>query len=145
LCSLGVTGKDHAKLVYNDTAILPTMAIADDVLVGIKSVEDLQALEIPPGEDELRLIYAEGAEDKVILRKCIKVEGVTDVLMPQSAFLAIYQNGLKMAGYFYRISIHRIRRYLGKRIDGKILLLKARSLVVRPLLQWPVGRSRTVY
>ena len=29
-------GKDHAKLVYNDAAILLTMPTADDVLVGIK-------------------------------------------------------------------------------------------------------------
>jgi hypothetical protein len=120
------------------------MAIVDDVLAGIKSAEDLQALEISLGEDELRLICAKGAEDKVILRKCIKVEGVAGVLMPQSAFLAIYRNGLKMAGYFYGISFHRTRRYLGKRTDDKILLLKGRSLVVGPLLQWPVGRSRAV-
>ena len=44
--------------------------VADNVLVGVKSVDELQALEIPPGEDELRLVYTEGAEDKFILRKC---------------------------------------------------------------------------
>ena len=63
MCSFGAAGKDHAKLVYDDATILLTMAIADDVLVGIQSVKDLQALETPPGEDELRLIYTEGAED----------------------------------------------------------------------------------
>jgi hypothetical protein len=96
------------------------MAIADNVLVGIKSVKDLQALEIPPGDDELRLVYAEDAEDKVVIRKCTKAEGVTDTPMPKSAFLAIYQNGLKNAGYFCGTSIHRRRRYLGKKVDGKI-------------------------
>jgi hypothetical protein len=120
------------------------MAIADNVLVGIKLVKDLQALKIPPGEDELRLIYAEGTEDKVILRKCTKAEGVTDAPMPKSAFLAIYQNSLKNAGYFCGTSIHSIRRGLGKKVDGKIPFLKARSPVVGPLLQWPVGRSRAV-
>jgi hypothetical protein len=30
-------GKEHAKLVYNDAAILLAMAIADKVLVGIRS------------------------------------------------------------------------------------------------------------
>jgi hypothetical protein len=40
------------------------MAIADNVLVGIRSEADLQELEIPPGEDELSLIYATGAEKK---------------------------------------------------------------------------------
>jgi hypothetical protein len=66
------------------------MAIADNVLVGIKSVKDLQALEIPPGEDEFRVVYAEGMEDKFILRKCTKAVGVTDAPMPKSAFLKIY-------------------------------------------------------
>jgi hypothetical protein len=87
------------------------MAIADNVLVGIKLVKDLQTLEIPPGDDELRFIYAEGAEDKVILRKCTKAEGVTDAPMPKSAFLGIYLNGLRNAGYFCGTSFHRIRRY----------------------------------
>jgi hypothetical protein len=32
-------------------------------------MEDPQMQEIPPGEDELRLGYANGAEDKAILRK----------------------------------------------------------------------------
>jgi hypothetical protein len=41
------------------------MVIADNVLVGVELVEDLQALEVSPGEDELRLVYIEGAEDKV--------------------------------------------------------------------------------
>jgi hypothetical protein len=29
--------------------------------------------------------------------KCAKAEGVTDILMPKSAFLAIYEKGLKKA------------------------------------------------
>ena len=60
------------ELVYNDASILLTTAIADNDLVAVKSVKE--ALEIPPGEDELCLIYAEGAEGKVILRKCIKAD-----------------------------------------------------------------------
>jgi hypothetical protein len=47
----------------------PTLAFGDNVLLGIKSMEDLQALEIPSGESELRLVYAESAEHKVIFRK----------------------------------------------------------------------------
>ena len=56
-----------------------------------------------------------------ILRKCIKAEGITDELMPKSAFLAIYQNSLKNVGYFYGTSIHSIWRGLGKKVDGKSL------------------------
>ena len=71
------------------------MTIADNVLVGIRSVADLQKLEIPAGQDELPLIYAEGAEEKFILRKCSKAGGVTDEPMPKSAFVKIHKSGDK--------------------------------------------------
>jgi hypothetical protein len=64
MCSFGTAGSEHAKLVYDNAKILFVMALADDVLVGIRSVADLQELEILPGEDELPLIYAEGAKKK---------------------------------------------------------------------------------
>jgi hypothetical protein len=51
LCGFGAARKGHTKLVYNDAAILLTMAIADNVLVAVKSVKE--ALAIPLGEDEL--------------------------------------------------------------------------------------------
>lgn len=62
LCSFGAAGKGNTKLVYNDATILLTMAIADNVLVAVKAVKE--ALEIPLGEDEPRLVYVEGAEGK---------------------------------------------------------------------------------
>ena len=40
------------------------MAIADNVLVGIRSEADLQELEILPGEDELPLLYVTSAGKK---------------------------------------------------------------------------------
>jgi hypothetical protein len=120
LCSFGAAGSEHAKLVYDDAKILLAMAIADDVLVGIRSVEDLQEQEIPAGEDEVPLLYVKGAEEKFILRKCSKAGGVTDDLMPKSAFLNIHKNGLINAGYPCGPSVHAIRRSLGKKVDGKI-------------------------
>ena len=86
------------------------MAIADNVLVGIKSEADLQELEILQGENELPLLYAPGAEEKVILRKCSKAGGVTDEPMPKSAFLNIHRNGLTNTGYPCGPSVHAIRR-----------------------------------
>jgi hypothetical protein len=52
------------------------MVIADNVPVGIRSEADLQELEILLGENELPLLYATGAEEKVILRKCSKAGAV---------------------------------------------------------------------
>ena len=111
------------------------MAIADNVLVGIKSEADLQELEILQGENELPLLYAPGAAEKVILRKCSKAGGVTDEPMPKSAFLNIHRNSLTNTGYPCRPSVHGIRRGLGKKVDGKITSPEAPSLVIRPPLQ----------
>jgi hypothetical protein len=41
LCSFGAAGNEQATLFHNDPAILLTLALADNVLVGIMSVEDL--------------------------------------------------------------------------------------------------------
>jgi hypothetical protein len=106
-------------------------AIADNVLVGIKSETDLQELEILRGENEFPLLYAPGAEEKVILRKCSKAGGVTEP-MPKSAFLNIHRNGLTNTG---GPSVHGIRRGLGEKVDGKITSPEAPSLVIRPPLQ----------
>jgi hypothetical protein len=71
LCSFGASGSEHAKLVYDDATILLAMAIADNVLVGIRPETDLQELENPPGENKFPLLYTTGAgKKKFILRKC---------------------------------------------------------------------------
>ena len=110
------------------------MAIADNVLVGIRSEADLQELEILPDENEFPLFYVPGAEKKVILRKCSKAGGVTDERMPKSAFLNIYKNGLINTGYPCGPSVHSIRRGLDKKVDSKIASPEAPSLVIRPPL-----------
>jgi hypothetical protein len=96
------------------------IAIADNVPVGIRSEADLQELEILPDENELPLLYAPGAEKKVILRKCSKAGGVTDEPMPKSAFVKIYKNALINASYPYGPSVHVIRRGPNKKVNGKI-------------------------
>ena len=48
------------------------MAVTDSALFGIESPDDLQKLEIPPGEEELILSFKESALDRPILRKCTK-------------------------------------------------------------------------
>jgi hypothetical protein len=46
--ALALQEKEHTKLVYNDAAIL-ILAFADNILISIKSMEDLQVREIPSG------------------------------------------------------------------------------------------------
>ena len=55
LYSFGAAAKEHPKLLYNSTAYFLAMAIADNALFGIESVNVLQTLEIPPGDEELIL------------------------------------------------------------------------------------------
>src|SRR5947209_19109206 len=57
----------------------------------------------------------------------------TEEPMPKSSFLAIFQ------GYFCRASIHAIRLYLGKQVDGEILSLNVRSCIFVPLLHDRLG------
>ena len=87
------------------------------------------------------LLYATGAEKKAILRKHSKAGGVLDEPMPKSAFLNIHKIGLTNSGYPCGPSVHGIRRCLGKKVDGKIASPEAPSLVIRPSLQWLVGRA----
>jgi hypothetical protein len=95
------------------------MAVADNALFGIESLDDLQTLEIPTGEDELILSFKKSALSRPILRKCTKEKGIIEEIMPKSAFLRIFRAMMQKAGYFCGTSIHAVRRYLGKKIDGQ--------------------------
>ncbi|KAI9767321.1 MAG: hypothetical protein M1840_005730 [Geoglossum simile] len=53
--SFGAAGREHVKLLYNDSTLLLAMAIADEALFGFNSMEDLWRQEIPQGEDEVSL------------------------------------------------------------------------------------------
>ena len=68
LHSYGTAAKEHPKLLYNSTAFFLVMAIADNALFGIESLKDLQAFEIPVGEEELILTFKESALERPILR-----------------------------------------------------------------------------
>ena len=115
----GVTDKEHEKFVYNDAAFLLAMVVADGALFGYKTLNDVCRQEIPAGENELILRYKEFALKQPILRKCTKANGVTKEPMPKSAFTNIFGSTLRNLGYFCAISIHVIRRQLGKKIDER--------------------------
>ena len=67
------------------------MAIADNALFHIKSLDDLQALEIPAGEDELILSFEESALNRPILRTCTKEKGIIEEIMLKRAFLIVFR------------------------------------------------------
>jgi hypothetical protein len=119
LRSYGTAAKEHPKLLYNSTAYFIAMAIADNALFGIESLEDLQAFEIPTGEEGLILSFKESALERPILRQCTKEKGTTEKKMSEDAFLRIFRAVKQKEGYFDGASIHAVRRGLGKKIDGK--------------------------
>src|SRR5436190_17624913 len=95
------------------------MAIADKALFGFNSMDDLWQQEIPRGEDEVILQWNESAKNLPILRNVTMKDGVTKDPMSKWTFRRIHRFTMRNAGYFCGISIHQIRRYLGKKIDGE--------------------------
>jgi hypothetical protein len=95
------------------------MAIADKALYGIESLEDLLKIEIPAGQDELELFFKDSILNLPILRRYTKEKGTIEEIIPKSAFLRIFRAMIRKTGYFYGTSIHAVRRYVGKKIDGK--------------------------
>jgi len=91
LRSYGTAAKEHPKLLYNSTVYFIAMAVADNALFAIESVEDLQAFEIPTGEEELILSFKASALKRPILRQCIKKKGTAEVKMSEDAFLRIFR------------------------------------------------------
>jgi hypothetical protein len=83
------------------------------------TLDDVRQQTIPSGKDEIILRFKDEMLDHPILRKCTKAGGVTDAPMPKSAFLAIFKSTLINAGYPWNLSIHAIRRMLGKGADSK--------------------------
>lgn len=72
LSSFGAAAKEHKKLFYNDAGFLLAMAIADDAVFGYESLEDVQAQELPSGQDELVLRFKDSALERPIFRKVHK-------------------------------------------------------------------------
>ena len=109
--------------MFNDAALLLTLAIADKALVGIDTFEDLFDQQTGEGEDFKMLLVRDDAMELPILCSCTEACRVTRAKWPRSSFLQIFKQTLVNAGYFSSASIHQIRRNLGKKLDGGHLFL----------------------
>ena len=83
------------------------MAFAANALFGFDSLDDLWQQEIPLGDNELILRWNDSALD------------VPVVTLSKDKFRRILRDTLQNEGYICSTSIHQIRRYLGKKVDGK--------------------------
>jgi hypothetical protein len=63
-------------------------------------------------------------------------------IMPKDAFLRTFRAMSKKAGYFCGASIHAVRRFSGKKVDGKPLPLKLLSSICSFLCKTGSIRAR---
>ena len=82
-------------------------------------MEDLDDQQIPEGENELILRWNDSALDLPIVRNATMGRGITNEPLPKAAFERIFKKVLEQSGYFGYAIVHAIRRYLGKKVDGK--------------------------
>lgn len=105
------------------------MAITDGAIHGVKSLEQLRALQIPEGQQTLMLNWDPSALGLPLLRNATIKEGVTIAPWPKPAFDKIFKAVSQKAGYIENPTVHSIRRAVGKQIDGLFS-----ALLIRPLL-----------
>ncbi|OBR02097.1 hypothetical protein CH63R_14398 [Colletotrichum higginsianum IMI 349063] len=111
--TFGSSARDHDVLLLS-------LAFADDTMFGFDSLESLYELEIPEGDNEIILHWNEDVLDLPIVRGIARDGTVTSKQLTESSFHQSFNKALKLAGYVgVSPSIHQIRCYLGKQVDGR--------------------------
>ena len=85
-------------------------------------LENYLNLRIPPGEEYFELPLNPSILHLPVLRSIVDGNVSTEPLR-QGVFEKIFKQVQQKAGFFQTATIHAIRRYLGKTIDGKSLFL----------------------
>ncbi|KAF7504465.1 hypothetical protein GJ744_002202 [Endocarpon pusillum] len=109
--------KGHDQFIYDDDSCLLAMAMAGNALAGFNTLADLQEQKIPPKKDHVEIKFRQEVLDKPILRKCTMAGGVTEELMTRAAFSEILQATSVAAAFASNVTVHVIRRGLGKKVD----------------------------
>lgn len=100
--------------------MLLDLAIFQQVLEGIDTLQDLFEQKIDAKEKFRNLLIKDRAKEAFVLRKVDPVTGkMTDGPMPKSAFLHMFQRTFLMSGSVASPLIHAIRRGLGKCVGGE--------------------------
>jgi hypothetical protein len=114
----GASTSQHAKLIFDDTQYLLALAFADRAFYGINSPEEFWQLQITEGEEALILRWEDSVKDLPILRNATLENGVSKEPLPKRTFERIVRSVMRASGYFGSATVHAIRRYLGKQLNG---------------------------
>lgn len=95
-----------------------SLAVADNAIWGIDSLDDFWQLQIPDREDELLLRWQDSVFTLPILRNATMQQGVTEEPLLKRTFDRIVKSVLNLSGYFGNATVHAIRRYLAKKVQG---------------------------
>ena len=117
----GSSTTEHPDLSRDDMQYLLALAIADGALLHIKSVQELWQFQIPEGSDELPLLWADNKKNLPVLRKANMTHGVTEEALTAAKFDAVLKSVWHQAGYFKDVTVHCIRRALGKAVNDTYL------------------------
>ena len=95
------------------------MAFADKALFGYDCYSDLLEQEIPEGRESVQLRWTDETAELPILRH-IEADGtVTTEPMKRQTFERIFNAAVANEGYATPGGIHKVRRTLGKKLDGE--------------------------
>ena len=115
----GASTSQLGTLLYDDTQYLLALALADNAIWGIETFDDLWQLQIPDGDDELPLRWNDSVRALPILRNATMQRGITEEPLPKRTFDRTLKSVLELSGYFGNATVHAIRRFLGKKVNGK--------------------------
>jgi hypothetical protein len=106
-------------LIFDDTQYLLALAFADKAFYKIDSPEKFWQLQIPEGEEALILRWKDSVKGLPILRNATLEKGVSEEPLPKATFERIVRSVMRISGYFGFVTVHAIRRYVGKKLNGK--------------------------
>ena len=126
----GASTSQHDILFYDNTQFLLALAIANYAIWGVNTLDDLWQLQIPDGDDELPLRWNDSVIYLPILRNAIMRDGVTDKPLLKRTFDRILKSVFNLLGFFGPATVYAIRRFIGKKVNGKFVLGSLSTLVL---------------
>ncbi|KAJ5475343.1 hypothetical protein N7539_008409 [Penicillium diatomitis] len=113
---LGIGIRDTKKPQFAAGYILLALALEHGALFGVSNVEDLAQYDLSNGPIPLR--WKDEYLEKPVLRN-VTADGPQDVPLAKDVFCECLRVIFTAAGYSKRPKVHDIRKFLGKKIEGK--------------------------